>query len=56
MSNTEKKGLFGFLKGGKKEADNCCCNFRIEEIPDEDPKDKDKKDPPKGSNPGCCGK
>lgn len=56
MSNTEKKGLFGFLKGGKKEANNCCCNFRIEEIPDEDPKEKDKNDPPKGSNPGCCGK
>lgn len=54
-NNTEKKGLLGFLKGSKKESKNCCCNFRIEEIPEEDPKDKEVKDSPKGSHPGCCG-
>ncbi|MEN6349387.1 MAG: hypothetical protein ABFD08_08360 [Syntrophomonas sp.] len=55
-NKTEKKGLLGFLKGNKKESNNCCCNFRIEEIPEEDAKAKEAKDSPKSSNPGCCDK
>jgi len=51
MSNeNEKKGLFGRLGGNKKTKNSCCCNIKIEEIPDE--KEKNVDDTPSDHN--CC--
>lgn len=55
MENDEKKkGLFARLNNNQKEKKgSCCCNFEIEEIPDEETKDK-KDEPPKCQGGSCC--
>ncbi len=47
MSDSEKKGLFSKIFGGGK---SCCCNIRIEEVPEEEVQKKVEQ----GKMP-CCG-
>lgn len=51
----EKKSILERLTGGhqKEKKSSCCCNFRIEEIPEE-PADSERiADSPKAKN-NCC--
>lgn len=47
MSVHEKKGFLARIFGGKT---SCCCNIRVEEVPEEDTETKNKKRPST-----CCG-
>ena len=52
----EKKGLFARLTGkGKASQSPCCGGFVIEEVPEEEKKDKNEKDSPKVKRNSCCG-
>lgn len=53
--SNEKKGLFARLNGIKKpKKSSCCCNFEVEEVPEEGKEDKNKKESPKGKDDSCC--
>jgi len=58
MSETQKKGILSKLFGSKQ---SCCCNVKIEEVVEEQPKEvKEQQDQPSAKNdqkPGdsCCG-
>ena len=55
-NENEKKGLFDRLNGIKKaKKKSCCCNFEIEEIPEEKNEKKDEKKTQKGKGGSCCG-
>lgn len=49
MSEAKKKGFWARLFGTKK---SCCCNLKIEEVPEEPKKDAPQKNEPEQS--GCC--
>jgi len=51
MKKEEKKGMFGRIFGNK-EKKSSCCNLEIEEIPEENNKEKDE---PENKNNSCCG-
>jgi hypothetical protein len=54
---SEKKGLLGRLIGKKKEAKkSCCCNFKIEEIPEETVNEKEPKNSSVTKDNSCCNK
>jgi hypothetical protein len=55
MENEEKKkGLFARLNNNQKEKKKSgCCNFEIEEIPDEETKNN-KDETPKSKGGSCC--
>ena len=54
MSENEKKGLFYRLKDNKKpKKSSCCCNFELEEIPEEKEESKDEKNSKENGKP-CC--
>lgn len=47
----EKMNLFARLTGNKKTKKNsCCCNFEVEEIPEEDKKNTNDEIDPKTEN------
>lgn len=51
----EKKGLFARLnKNQKEKKKSSCCNIEIEEIPDEDTKNKNEDTSPKSKGNSCC--
>lgn len=54
-NENEKKGLFVKLAENKKVKKNsCCCNIELEEIPDEQVKEEEKKDASKKNKNSCC--
>lgn len=54
---SEKKGLLGRLIGKKKEAKkSCCCNFKIEEIPEEITDEQEVKNSSGQKDNSCCKK
>lgn len=57
MTNeNEKKGIFTRLNENKKaKKGSCCCNFEVEEIPEEENEEKENADQlPKGKGNSCC--
>ncbi|NSW92706.1 MAG: hypothetical protein HPY74_19030 [Firmicutes bacterium] len=54
-NDNEKKGLFDRLTGSRKaKKSSCCCNFEIEELPDENTNSKTQKTPEKEKGNSCC--
>ena len=52
---SEKKGLLERLFGNKETKENsCCCNFEVEEIPEENNTDKNENKQPKDKGNSCC--
>lgn len=55
-NENEKKGLFDRLNGNKKAKESsCCCNFEVEEIPEDNNENKNEKKPRKDKGNSCCG-
>lgn len=56
QNQNEKKGLLNRLTAGKKaKKSSCCCNFEIEEIPEEKTEKETQKPTEKGKGGSCCG-
>ena len=54
-NENEKKGLFGRLAGNKNtKKSSCCCNFEVEELPEENSGNKDEKETKKDKGNSCC--
>lgn len=54
-NENEKKGLFDRLNGNKKtKKSSCCCNFKVEEIPEEKNDNKGEDKSQKGKGNSCC--
>lgn len=55
-NENEKKGLFARLNvSNKTKKGSCCCNFEVEEIPQEDQEKENENKSPKGKGNSCCG-
>ena len=53
-NENEKKGLLERLLGSKKEKKgSCCCNFEVEEIPEENDNKKESQKA-EGDGKSCC--
>lgn len=54
-NENEKQGLFARLAGKKAKQGSCCCNVEVEEIPEDNEKEKG-NDTPKSEGKGkpCC--
>ena len=54
-NENEKKRLFARLNENKKtKKSSGCCNFEVEEIPEEDKEKENEKKPQKGTGNSCC--
>ena len=54
-NENEKKGLFYRLRDNKKpKKSSCCCNFELEEIPEEKEENKDEGETSKNNGKSCC--
>ena len=52
-NGNEKKGLFERLTGKKKVKKSSCCDFQIEELPEEND-NKEPKDSSNSKKDSCC--
>ena len=53
MTEAKKGSIFSKLFGAKK---SCCCNVRIEEVPEEASQEDQAKAKRPGQSPSCCGR
>ena len=54
-NENEKKGFFERLFGSKETKKcSCCCNFEVEELPEENTDDKNEKESSKDEGNSCC--
>jgi len=53
-NENEEKRLLRRLVGNKNSKRSCCCNFEVEELPEENSDNKDMKETKKDNGNSCC--